>query len=432
MEATAKIALADYDWGQERERERRFQEPPADAADPRSDFERDRSRIVHSVAFRRLQGKTQIFAPGRAEFLRTRVTHSIEVSQIGRSLALAWQLPDSLVEAACMAHDLGHPPFGHTGEATLNTLMQSWGGFEGNAQTFRILTRLEEKSKAFPGLNLCRATLLAVLKYPFRRERGTTKFLYDDDAADYGAWLFAGVPHELAIASETAAVPRSVVCQVMDWADDIAYSIHDMEDGLLGGFLLPALPPERLAEGVWRRLCLHHGPVVPANLSLERVRDILQELRDRLARPDSTVREVARHYINRFVLAARIATDGTGKTSFDYQLRLPEEIRQECLTFKMLTLEFVILDERTTTLSYKGREVVTRLFDAFMENTGKSAGMLRFEIFPRPVRALLDVADEADYARIICDFLAGMTDGQAIRLYSRLFESMGSSPFEPI
>lgn len=425
------IALADYDWEQTRERERRFPEPPADAADPRSEFERDRGRIVHSVAFRRLQGKTQIFAPGRAEFLRTRVTHSIEVSQIGRSLALAWQLPGSLVEAACMAHDLGHPPFGHTGEAALDALMQNWGGFEGNAQTFRILTRLEEKSKAFPGLNLCRATLLAVLKYPFRHEPGASKFLYNDDAAAYGEWLYAGVPHALKEPAEETKTARTIVCQVMDWADDVAYSIHDMEDGLLGGFLLPALPLDRVAEGVWRRINLHHA-TVPANLSCDRVRDILQELRDRLTRPDNTIREVARHYINRFVLAAKIVAAGNSATSFDYQLRLPEEVRQECIAFKMLTLEFIILDERTTTLAYKGREIVTRLFNAFMENTQKSAGILRLEIFPRAIRARLEAAAETEYPRIVCDFLAGMTDGQATRLYSRLFESTGSSPFEPI
>ena len=421
--------FASYDWEQKRERERRFQEVPADARDPRSEFERDRARIVHSVAFRRLQGKTQIFAPGRAEYLRTRVTHSIEVAQIGRSLALGWQLPCSLVEAACMAHDLGHPPFGHTGEAALDALMQDWGGFEGNAQTFRILTRLEEKSKAFPGLNLCRATLLGVLKYPFRRTAGAKKFLYDDDAADYGDWLFAETSYDLVDPGASAA--QTIICQVMDWSDDVAYSIHDMEDGLLGGFLLPSLPMERIVEWVWRRICLHYA-TVPAGLNYDRVREILAELGDRITYRQSTIREVARHYINRFVLAARILANGSGETSFDYQLQLPEEIRQECIVFKMLTLEFIILDERTTTLSYKGREIITRLFECFMENTQPSAGYLQLEIFPRAIRSRLEKSLEAEYPRIICDFLAGMTDGQAIRLYSRLFESTGSSPFEPI
>ncbi|MDA2925217.1 dNTP triphosphohydrolase [Acidobacteria bacterium AH-259-L09] len=156
-----------YHWNAPREVERKFQEPTPDPSDKRNPFEHDRARIIHSVHFRRLQGKTQIFAPGWADFMRTRLTHTIETGQIGRALGENAGLPGSLVEAACFAHDLGHPPFGHTGEQALNAEMKEHGGFEGNAQTFRILTRIERKSSQFRGLNLCRATLLGTIKYPF-------------------------------------------------------------------------------------------------------------------------------------------------------------------------------------------------------------------------------------------------------------------------
>jgi dGTPase len=404
----------------------------ADAADCRSPFEHDRDRIIHSVAFRRLQGKTQIFAPGEAEFLRTRVTHSIEVAQIGRALAKMAELPGSLVEAACLAHDLGHPPFGHAGETVLDELMHPYGGFEGNAQTFRLLTRLEEKSKAYAGLNLTRATLLSVLKYPYRRSAGAGKFLYEEDADRCEAWLFRGSAHQLLDAAHRdRPPPRTIACQLMDWADDVAYSVHDMEDGLQSGFLLPSMPLERIADWVWYRLQL---TAVPDNLTRERVVAILGELKGRLDQPDATIREVTGYYIDRFVSSIRIVPTQRPEGPFDYTLAVPEDIRQECAVFKALTLEFIILDERTTTLAYKGREILSRLFRVLLENADPSAGKQRFELFPRAMRPQLEqqAVGEAGYARTICDYLAGMTDGQALRLYRRLFESTGSSLFEPV
>lgn len=428
--------LNDYDWENQEETDRKHQDRSPDPSDPRSPYEHDRARIIHSIAFRCLQGKTQIFAPGKAEFLRTRVTHSIEVAQIGRSLAMLFGIPESLVEAACLAHDLGHPPFGHTGEIVLNSLMRSHGGFEGNAQTFRIVTRLEEKSRAYPGLNLTRATLLGTLKYPYCHHPDADKFLYDDDSEAYETWLFQGTPYRLLDAKErqpSDRIPRTIVCQLMDWADDIAYSIHDMEDGLQSGFLLPSMPLEKIADWVWRRVTIQYQ-TVPDGLRRDRVFEILQELRDRLEDPHSTIREVTRHYINRFVTQAKVSAIGKGKTLFDYRLEIPELVRQECLIFKMLTLEFIILDERTTTLAYRNQEILTRLFTILLENTQPSAGIFRFEMFPRNMRLLLETLREQNhlYPRLICDRLSAMTDGQAIRLYNRLCESSGSSPFEPI
>ncbi|WP_198016816.1 dGTP triphosphohydrolase [Rubidibacter lacunae] len=426
--------LTDYNWDGDRETARRYPEPAPDPVDRRSPYEHDRARIIHSVAFRRLQGKTQIFAPGQAEFLRTRVTHSIEVAQIGRSLAAIAGVPDSLVEAACLAHDLGLPPFGHAGEETLDRLMQSYGGFEGNAQTLRVIARLEEKSRTYPGLNLCRSTLLGVLKYPYRRNPHRNKFLYDEDLDDYADWLFAGTDAEPIATDSKKVLPRSLVCQLMDWADDVAYSVHDMEDGLNSGFLLPSLPLRCIVDLTWQRLQSYY-PSGLCCLDRDRVGEILQELRDRLEQPDSTIREVMRYYINRFVTSiAVIATRKRPRSLFDFRLEIPEAVRHECEAFKLLTLEFIICDERTSTLARKGREILTRLFHILFENASPCAGELRYVLFPRAVRPTLAAVadDEAIRARLVCDRLAGLTDGQALRLYNRLLESTGSSPFEPV
>lgn len=230
---------AEYDWMQERETERaNIDEPAQSEGDPRSPFERDWARIIHSSAFRGLQGKTQIFALATADYLRTRVTHSIEVAQIGRALAQRFGVPPPLVEAACLGHDLGHPPFGHTGEAALDSVMDDHGGFEGNAQSFHIVTKLEQKHPDYDGLDLCRGTLLGLIKYPYRRG-ADKKYLYGEDVATYGEWLYDGTGHGL-LTDEVADPPRTIVAQLMDWADDIAYSIHDLEDGILSGYLQPA------------------------------------------------------------------------------------------------------------------------------------------------------------------------------------------------
>ena len=430
------MSLVDYNWKDSHwETERKVEEQAQEAADKRSPFERDRARIIHSVAFRKLQGKTQIFAPGQAEFLRTRVTHSIEVAQIGRSLADNAGIPTSLVEAACLAHDLGHPPFGHTGEEILNKLMKDYGGFEGNAQTFRILTRLEEKSAKYRGLNLCRATLLGVLKYPYRRSPGQEKFLYDDDASEYEEWLFNDLQMRLSSQAnnQNGQPSKTIVCQLMDWADDVAYSVHDLEDGLQCEFLFPSLPMERVVDCVWKHLSLNDS--ILEDLTIDRVRQILEELKEKLADPQKTIRDVTRYYINRFVTSVQIQPREVEGMSFNFYLKFdPSEVLQECAVFKALSFEFLIRDERTTTFAYKGREIIQRIFEALLDNTSKSAGKGRFDLFSRDKREVFENTkdDESVFARLVCDHIASMTDGQAIRLYRRLFEATGSSLFEPV
>jgi dGTPase len=433
--------LDDYPWADAREVQRaQIDDPPRTRGDERSAFERDRARIVHSVAFRRLQGKTQVFAPATADYMRSRVTHSIEVAQIGRAMAQTLGVPDSLVEAACLGHDLGHPPFGHTGEAALNACMQASGGFEGNAQSFRIVTRLEQKHPDYMGLDLTRATLLGLLKYPYRREANREKYLYDSDAEGYEEWLFDGTERALIREDNGESPPRTLQCQVMDWADDIAYSVHDLEDGIVSGYLRPATWNSdhfvtRVAENV------AHAPVHWANgaPSETDIAEYIKSLYDSFARwepdiPKDVLRETARSYIDKFATAIDVETVGDGTTLFDYTLKVPEEIRIENQVLKSITFEYILRDERTAAIFHKGKVIMDRLFEALFTSTQEERPRDRNLLFPYEMREGLaaDRDNESAQRRTVCDYLASLTEGQALALYSRLFEPMSFSPHAAI
>jgi dGTPase len=223
----------------------------------------------------------------------------------------------------------------------------------------------------------------------------------------------------------------------MDWADDIAYSVHDLEDGMISGLLQPSLwKTDEFRERVWKSTCAapvrwKAGPPSPQQVN-RTLDDLVGRIPDAFSVPKDVLREVTRHYIDKFATAGELVVDGDARDSFDGRLDLPEEMRVENQVLKSITFEFVIDDQRTTTLAFKGREIIRRLFETLYENTTSGVGRHRFLLFPQELRTTLRSyeGDEFDLARATCDYIAGMTEGQAVHLYKRLFEPAAGSPAE--
>jgi dGTPase len=408
----------------EHARERWVAEPPKRAG--RTEFERDRARVLHSASFRRLAGKTQVVVAGESDFPRTRLTHSLEVAQIGRELGASLGCDPDVVEVACLAHDLGHPPFGHNGEQALDEVARDCGGFEGNAQTLRVLTRLEAKTFApghsprrgrSVGLNLARASLEAVCKYPWRRQVGPKFGVYDDDLEVFD-WLRVGV----------ADGRRCLEAQVMDWADDIAYSVHDVEDAVHAGHLRLA----ELDDAEDRRRVLAVAAeryVDDVDAMADRtVSDLDHALAELQAQPwwpvdfDGSLRSLAglknmtSELIGRFCQAADEATrqeQGPRPLSrYAADLVVPRRTRLECAVLKAVAAVFVM--ERHGAPGYATqRELVRELAGAVL---ARAPGSLGPELEP----AFLTAHDDARRLRVVVDRVAGLTDLSASALYRRL------------
>lgn len=388
--------------------ELRFVAESAKRAD-RTAFARDRARILHSSALRRLAAKTQVLQAGTADFLRTRLTHTLEVAQIGRELGQSLGCDPDLVEVGCLAHDLGHPPFGHNGEDELNALAAEIGGFEGNAQTLRVLTRLE--SKTFDaagnsvGLNLTRAALDAAVKYPWSRAEHARKFGFYPDDEPIFAWVRDGAPEGRACFE----------AQVMDWADDVAYSVHDVEDAVHSGHLdlaTVALEPQRaVLVDLCRREYLPRADAAALAGALDRLSSLpfWPKYYDGSQQSLAALKNLTSHLIGRFCQSAHSATRaefGDGHlTRYRANLLVPEEARQEVAVLKAMAMLYVMRREGADSIYEEQRRVIRDLVTAL---TARQVSPDSFEPWLRPAWS----AAESDAARlrVVIDQVASLTD----------------------
>lgn len=403
--------------------ERLVPEPPKNSL--RTSFRRDRARILHSSMLRRLGAKTQVLGPASDDFVRTRLTHSLEVAQVGRELGDSLGCNPDVVETACLAHDLGHPPFGHNGEKALADVTADIGGFEGNAQTLRLLTRLEPKTfndyGDSVGLNLTRASLDAACKYPWRTGRGPEgkdprKFgVYEDDLPVF-EWLRDGAPLHR----------QCLEAQVMDLSDDISYSVHDVEDAIASGRLDPGAlgvhvdrvvevardwygpraTPDRIGGAMERLMALPYwlDSFDSSRLDLARLKDLTSQL------------------IGRFCAAAHDATRaqyGEERLSrYAASIVLPDETAAEILALKGIAAAFVMAPRETEHPYLNQRTILFDLVDALMETGGQQ--------LERQFRDdYREADDDAGRLRAVIDQVASLSDTAAHQWHARLCGMLG-------
>ena len=393
-------------------------------SDYRTPFQMDRDRIIHAHAFRKLQSKTQVFLSGEYDFYRTRLTHSMEVAQIGRSICAYllsrgaplrgdFHIDGDLVEAVCLSHDLGHPPFGHSGERTLQELMAKWGGFEGNAQTLHLLTETIYQNEAgVRGMVPTRALLDGVLKYKkLHREfpaSPANHFLYDPQEK-HRTFVFGGVeiPAELHGGEKLNAF-KSVECQIMDWADDAAYSLNDIVDGVKAGFLTL----ERIEA--W---------AADEALDAERQRWLDQLFAAiRSDRLESAFAQKIGGFITACKLRERANFMSAKTNRYRFDLVIAPAAEREAAFYKKMANDIIFESPQLQQMEHKARRVLFQLLESCWRNYVEK-GERVINILPPRVGRLIDAEKTpAGKARQICDWLAGLTDGTIVRTYQRLFD----------
>lgn len=378
--------------------ESRGRRVPEAESETRTAFQRDRDRIVHSTAFRRLKHKTQVFVAHEGDHYRTRLTHSLEVAQIARSIARQLGLNEDLAEALALAHDLGHTPFGHAGEEALNDCMAPFGGFDHNAQTLRILTRLERKYAAFDGLNLTWETLEGVVKHngPLTGINSPRTTPLPEPIREYNA------QHDLEL--DTFPGPEA---QVAALADDIAYNTHDIDDGLRAGLF----PVEALGEVAFVAAALAEvDALYPGVEPRRRIHEAVRRLIDRMVRDllDETRRRIASAQPHS---AAAVRALGRPLASFTPAMRAAHK------QLKAFLFAHMYRHAKVNRMTAHAAEVVRDLFARYRAEPA---------LLPEPWRTAA-AGGEAKHARVVADYIAGMTDNYALDEHARLFATASPS-----
>ncbi|UCA46154.1 dGTP triphosphohydrolase [Pseudochrobactrum sp. XF203] len=442
-------------------------------ADYRPSFSRDYGRIIHSASFRRQQGKTQVFPTRESDFFRNRLTHSLEVAQIAEGIAdqinhnFREELNGNIIDGklcatAGLVHDIGHPPFGHNGERALDAAMLEYGGFEGNAQTLRILARLEkkktyEKGKEVDGderagFNLCYRTLAAVLKYdreiPSTRQKGAklVKGYYNSERLIVDRIKQAVLN---GCAAPEAGKFNTIECSIMDLADDIAYSVYDLEDCLKAKFLTPAgiLASD---QDLLIRVANEVGERLERKVETGEVLAVFTDLFDKVTSDNygpsesplisfilayRTSEELCESGYFRTALSSQLVHDFIKNVRLEYNHECPalstvsldEENNFKKEVLKEYTYQAAVTSNRVKMGEYRGTDLVKEIFDALMGPKGEL-------LMPSDVRKRYELAKDkrSEQARIVCDFVAGMTDRYAIEFWSRLRSDNPESIFKPI
>lgn len=413
----------------------------------RNNFSRDRARVIHSAFFRRLQGKTQVLGLGEGDFYRTRLTHSIEVAQVASGIienlhqdsSLSglhqWLPVQPLIEAIALAHDIGHPPFGHGGEVALNYVMRDHGGFEGNAQTLRICTKLGEYSDA-SGLNLTRRTLLGLLKYPACYSAVVNDSVYMPSLApvnidsfkppkcvfdcdeDGLTFVFDPVLPDRALFQSFKAVNgkhaktkyKALDTSILELADDIAYGVHDLED---------AIALRLVDERTWRAE-VHDLFIDP--LSRYPLRERIVEVTENLFSGGSKARKRAISFlVGYFIRSCTLQKRNLFASELlDIEARMTDAATRELDVLKRFVVKHVVKTAEVQTLEYKGQQMVVRLFEAIANNPSR--------LLPR--KYYEDYLVRNGDVRVICDYVAGTTDDYATKVYHKIFTPSTGSIFD--
>lgn len=475
------------------EMEKRRQEPPKRYDEVRSEYDRDEARLIHSAAFRRLQSKTQVLGLGESDFYRTRLTHSMEVAQIGRGIVqyineserfskYKEYLPNmSLITAICLAHDIGHPPFGHGGEVALNYCMRDYGGFEGNGQTLRILGKIEKYTDEF-GLNPTRRMLLGVLKYPVAYSNLVDEDVYKvKENSDLPYWLFKAdtqkppkcyydvdqdivdfifkhfseedknrffEPEPKKAGKHQKTKFKSLDCTVMNLADNISYSLHDLEDALSLGMINETQWKERF-EGKQYLFDNKASEIDRDELNFSSITELL------FSNKSHERKNAIGSLINLMITSIVIVNNGSGCSDplLHLEVKLEEQIEELRDRICNLVYEIVIQDENVQQLEFKGQKLIIELFQVLSEDPKRFLPKSTKErwmqaendalanpenYLPKATKDKLEQegkdiavnAKEFAQMRVICDFIAGMTDDYATKFYEKFFTPNKGSIFD--